>query len=208
MGASVLRNGGPRSRNLLARIHYLRRGNFGALNGLARRTKDYWDDSATREGKRLWTFTHADEFVGDTFRAGNAGRAWVTPHAPGDWAFKGGFKNTITRMWRTGSSKPFKASKEITGSAKSLFKPVTGIGPARGWKRLAGHHFTSTPGDVSLATGRIMQPSLAQRARYFGDIASYYSVDAAFWGTATLGVDHFVFNGAGSDWLLEQYYGK
>jgi hypothetical protein len=46
MGASVLRNGGPRSRNLLARIHYLRRGNFGALNGLARRTKDYWDDSA------------------------------------------------------------------------------------------------------------------------------------------------------------------
>ena len=99
---------------------------------------------------------------GNIFDSKAGGRAWATIHKPGAWAFEWGLKNTFLRMYRTGRLSPFKGSQEITGAALEQFMQVPEIGILRGWKHHAGQYFTSRPGNLDLATGKILPPTFKQ----------------------------------------------
>jgi len=138
---------------------------------------------------QLFTYTRAPRFEGPIFRVGAGGRAWTTTHAPGSWAYEWGPRNTALRAWRTGSITPFSDYSEITGTARGAFRPVgPALGPLRAWKNVAGPHFTSSPGNLNLATGEIVPPTFMMRARYVGEAAVSYSTDAAFWGLVGYGL--------------------
>jgi len=133
----------------------------------------------------LFTYTRRPGgFAGGIFNVGAAGRAFTTKHAPGAWAFDGGIKNALTRAWRTGQFTKFSYVKKIPDSARHLFSPVLAFGPARGWKRLGGQHFTRTPGNVNLATGEVLSPTFWQRGRFVADAAIYHGVDITVTGSA------------------------
>jgi hypothetical protein len=135
---------------------------------------------AAETEQRLFTYSIKPTFVGNTFNVNHAGRAWATIHEPGAWAFESGIWNTIVRMWRTGQVTQFKSVKEITGPAKDAFVKVQGLGPARGWKRVAGQYFTTSPGDLDLVTGIIQSPTVGQTMNFAGDVIAYYGVDGVF----------------------------
>ena len=129
---------------------------------------------------KLFAYTPKAEFIGDVLETKAAGRAWASKHAPGDWAYKWGFKNTFLRLWRTGRLKPFGNAKEITGPARDLFSPASGIGPARLLlKRASGQFFTKKPGNVNLKTLDIEVVSTEQLVRYYAEIGLYYGLDIA-----------------------------
>ena len=134
---------------------------------------------------RLWVYTRSP--VGDVLTGGAGGRAWASGHAPGAWATEEGLKNALLRMWRTGKIKPFEYWKEIPQSAVGEFERVTGIGPFAGWKYGGRQFFTTRPGDISLITGQIADPTRIQQVRYVGELGVRYGSDTAFWTSVGLG---------------------
>ncbi|MCC5851099.1 MAG: RHS repeat-associated core domain-containing protein, partial [Verrucomicrobia bacterium] len=150
--------------------------------------------SSTRTAGKLYSYSKQASFRGNVFNAKRAGRAWATRHAPGAWAFEGGIKNTAIRAFRTGSLKPFKSYTQFSGPANQAFRPVSAVGPLRGWKRIGGQHFTSRAGNLNLSTGAIARPSIRQSIMYYGDAAIYHSVDAIATGTAMQGASSFIRN--------------
>ena len=154
----------------------------GMANRIVEKVKNAIGDAigGPTANPKLYSYSSKGEFVGDVFKVKHAGRAWATRHAPGPWAFEGGLGNTLKRVLLTGKIKQFKSVKEITGPARELFVKVRAIGPARGWKRLGGQHFTKSPGNVDLVTGEILKPTVGQWLRFGADAGIYYTVDGAF----------------------------
>jgi len=129
------------------------------------------------KGKALYTYTYKP-WEGDVMKTGkDQGRLWGTEHPPGPWAYKTDPDNTALRAARTGRVDPFVDWQRIEGAAREQFTSVRALGPFRGWKKAAGQHYTTQPGDLNLKTAKFSDASADQIRRLAKDNKGSLAMD-------------------------------